>query len=230
VVDLIGIEAILYGVVDDPAFIHEMMEFVTEGFIGYHKAREALGDVSAEETWKRRIHYEVLPDDAGPLKLGQSWSYMSAQSLCGLSPQMYSEFLQPYHVRLADILGDRRLYYHGYEDLTRKIPIIRELPDLRRFHVSPWTDLAKAVDQLERDFVLEVHSHPAETTLVHTPDQMREDLERIMSIGGDSVMDINLSDIETVNGDPSVHHRGADRSGSDRSVRVTAVNLLSYVE
>ena len=204
VVDLMGIEAILYGVVDDPDFIHRMMDFVTVGYIEYHRQREASGQIDAEESWKYRIHYEALPSDADPHKLGQSWAYVSAQGLNGFSPAMYDEFLQPYHARLAEVLGDKRVYYHGCEDLTRKLPIIRNLPGLRRMHVSPWTDLEAVVDQLGLDFVLETHAHPAETVLVHTPDQMRENLERIVSIAGDSVVDINLSDVETVNGNPSV--------------------------
>ncbi len=204
VVDLMGIEPVLYGVIDNPAFVHKMMEFVTDGYVRYHRQREASGQIDAEESWKYRIHYEALPSDEDSHRLGQSWTYISAQSLSGLSPGMFDEFLQPYHARLAEVLGHQRVYFHGCEDLTRKIPIIRRLPNLRRFHVSPWTNLGTAVDELGQDFVLEVHVHTAETLLVHTPDQMRENLERIMSIAGRSVIDINLSDIETVNGNPSL--------------------------
>ena len=50
-VSLMGIEAVLYGVVDRPGFIHQMMEYVTEGTIAYHQAREAAGGVEAESSW-----------------------------------------------------------------------------------------------------------------------------------------------------------------------------------
>lgn len=204
VVSLMGIEAILYGVLDNPGFVHRMMDFVTDGYVGYHRQREASGQIDAEESWKYRIHYEVLSDDEDPAKLGQSWTYISAQSLMGFSPAMFDEFLQPYHARLAEVTGNQRGYFHGCEDLTQKLSIIRKMPNLRRVHISPWTDLESAVDQLGLDFVLETHGHPAEVVMVNTPEQMRASLERIVSIAGDSVTDINLSDIETVNGDPSV--------------------------
>jgi hypothetical protein len=61
-----------------------------------------------------------------------------------------------------------------------------------------------AAEQLQRDFVLETHAHPGDTLLVHSEAQMREALERIMSAAGDCVLDINLSDIHTVNGNPAV--------------------------
>lgn len=204
VVSLMGIEAVLYGVVDRPEFIHRAMDFVTEGYVAYHRAREAAGGVDPEQSWKFRVHYEALPPEADSRLLAHSWTYIGAQSLCGLSPAMYDEFLQPYHARLAAAMGHQRVYYHGCEDLMAKIPIIRRLPNLRRFHVSPWTNLEVAAVQLGREFVLETHAHPGDTLLVHTPAQMRAAVERIMALAGDCVLDINLSDIHTVGGNPAV--------------------------
>jgi hypothetical protein len=89
VVSLMGIEAVLYGVVDRPEFIHRMMDFVTDGYLAYHRQREAAGGVDAEATWRSRVHYEQLPPPADPHRLASSWAYVSAQSLCGLSPAMY---------------------------------------------------------------------------------------------------------------------------------------------
>ena len=204
VVSLMGIEPILYGVIDRPEFIHRMMDFVTAGTVAYHQEREAAGGVEAESSWYYRAHYEELPAGADPRRLEQSWATISAQSLCGLSPAMYAEFLQPYHARMADMIGDRRVYYHACEDITAKIPIIKELPNLGRVHISPWTNLEAAVQELGGKVVLETDAHPADTIFVHTPAQMRSALERIMDTAGHCVMDINLTAIETVNGDPSV--------------------------
>ncbi len=209
-VSLMGIEAVLYGVIDRPQFIHRMMDYITDGYITYHKSREAAGAVEAEETWGYRTHYEDLPPDASPHSLRSCWWYISAQSLMGLSPAMYAEFLQPYHARLAAAVADHRVYYHGCEDLTKKIPIIRQLPGLRRFHVSPWTDLESAVKQLGREFVLETHVSYADVLyLQKTPEKMREGVERIMKIAGDCILDVNVGDIETVGGDPGILTRWA---------------------
>lgn len=203
-VSLLGIEAVLYGVIDHPDFVHKMMDYVTEGYIAYHREREAAGAVDAEASWGSRVHYEELPHGADPRRLAQSWTYISAQSLCGLSPEMYAEFLQPYHARLAAAMGENRVYYHACEDIAAKIPIIRDLPNLRRVHVSPWTDLEIAVEQLGRTVVLEVDVHPADTVFVHSQAQMREALERRMDIAGDCIFEINLIGVETVRGNPTV--------------------------
>ncbi len=203
-VSLMGTEAVLYSVIDRPDFIHRMMEFLTDGYISYHRAREAAGVVDAEDSWGFRVHYEELPPGADSSRLENSWWYVSAQSLAGISPAMFDDFLQPYHAKLSEALSDSRVYYHGCEDLTNKISIIRRLPHLRRFHVSAWTDLEEAVKQLGCEFVLETHVSYADTLYVHTPAEMRKAVERIMEIAGECVIDINLGDIETVHGRPSV--------------------------
>ena len=203
-VSLMGIEAVLYGVIDRPGFIHQMMEYITEGTIAYHQAREAAGGVEAESSWFYRARYEELPPEVNPHQLRNSWVTLSAQSLCGLSPAMYAEFLQPYHARLVEVLGFDRVYYHACEDITKKIPIIRELPNLRRIQISPWTDLEVAVEQLGRTLVLETEAHTGDTVFVHTPDQMREAVERILAIAGDCLIDVQLISIQTVGSNPGV--------------------------
>jgi len=199
-VAFMGIEAVLYGLIDRPDFIHRVMEFVTESAIAYHGEREAAGAVDPEETWGFRTHYEEFAPEVDVRSLQYAWGYVSAQSLCSISPAMFEEFLQPYHARIAETRGPGRVYYHGCEDLTAKIPIIRNLPNLRRFHVSAWTDLEEAVKQLGTDFVMEVCVHTPDTLGVHTPDQMRAALERIMSVAGDCIIDINITDPETLFG------------------------------
>ena len=202
-ISLMGMEQVLYGVIDRPAFIHRLMDFITDAMIDYHQQREQAGRVDPEQTWGYRVQYEELPTDEDTHKLKFCWPTVAAQSTVGLSPTMYAEFVQPYHNRLAATLGEDRVYYHGCEDLTKKIPSIRTLPNLRRFHVSPWTDLESTVEQLGTDFVLEVVGHP-DVLHVMTREQMRADLERMMDIAGDYIIDLNLGEIETTFGNPSV--------------------------
>ena len=202
-VSLMGMEAVLYGVIDRPEFIHRIMDFITDGTIAYHRQRENAGAVDPEETWGYRVPYETLPSDADTNRLAFGWAHIGAQSMCGLSAAMYEDFVQPYHVRMTNTIGEHRVYYHGCEDLTEKIGIIKQLPYLRRFHVSAWTNLEEVVRQLGSDFVFEVCTHP-DTLHVQSPEQMRRDMERIMEVAGDCVIDIVLGEIETVFGEPSV--------------------------
>ena len=202
-ISLMGMEAMLFGVIDRPEFMHRIMDFVTEGTVQYQLARQAAGGVDYEQSWNYRVPYEDLPADADPHRLSSCWPLVAAQSMCGISPTMYEEFVQPYHARLTQHLGQDRVYYHGCEDLTEKIPSILKLPNLRRLHISPWTDLERAAELVGRDFVMEVVP-PPETIYSQTPAEMRAWLERAMDIAGDLVIDLVLGEIETVMGKPGV--------------------------
>jgi|TARA_B100001964_G_C14217610_1_gene593586 hypothetical protein len=202
-VSLMGMEAVLFGVYDRPEFIHRLMGFITDATIQYHLERESAGWVDSEQTWGYRMPYEEIPEEVEINTLAAGWATIAAQSMCGLSPTMYEEFVQPYHERMARVISENRIYYHGCEDLTKKISIIRQLPNLRRFHISPWTNLKVAAEELGRDFVLEVVAHP-DTLHVQTEREMRDWLTRTMDIAGDNILDLNLGEIETTFGDPTV--------------------------
>jgi len=204
IIDFLGWEGFLYGFLEHPRLIHAMMDFLTEGMIHYHRERERCGAVDAEASWLWRTHYEELPADEPPTRLRSCWAYIAAQATGTISPAMYAEFIHPYNTRMVELFGPGRIYYHGCEDLTAKLDIIATLPGLRRFDVSAWTDLAACVKQFERRVVLEVQVHPGDTVVVHEEAAMRKALERIVSVAGDCILDINLSDVETVNGNPSV--------------------------
>lgn len=202
-ISLMGMEAVLFGVYDRPEFMHRIMDFITDATIEYHLEREAVGGVDSEQTWGYRMPYEEVPENADTKSLAMGWATIAAQSMCGLSPAMYEEFVQPYHERMAKVISKNRIYYHGCEDLTKKIPIIRQLSNLRRFHISPWTNLKVAAEELERDFVMEVVGHP-DTLHVQTEQEMRDWLVETMEVAGDNILDLNLGEIETTFGNPEV--------------------------
>ena len=204
IIDFLGWDGFLYGLVERPKLIHAMMEFLTEGMTRYQRDRERQGAVDAEASWLWRVHYEELPAEEPPHLLRSCWAYIAAQATGTISPAMYAEFIHPYNVRMVELFGPHRIYYHGCEDLTSKLEILASLPGLRRFDVGAWTDLAACVRTFERRVVLEVQVHPGETLLVHDPAEMRKALEGIVSVAGDCIFDINLSDVETVNGNPNV--------------------------
>lgn len=200
----LGWEGFLYALTEHPNLVHKLMDFLTRGIIHYQCDREAKGAVDAESSWWYRVHYEELPPDEPANRLSSCWAYIAAQPTGIISPAMYTEFVHPYNERIVGLFGRERVYYHGCEDLTAKIDIISTLPGLRRFDVSAWTDLPTAVDKLGQRVVLEVQVHPGDTILTGNSDDMRRAIERIMAVAGDCIIDINLSDVETVNGNPAI--------------------------
>ncbi len=196
-----SMDDLLFDFYDDPGLIHEMMDFFTDCIINDYKRLEVLYGIDPESTWDFRIHYDRLENEDKPCTLENCWAYISAQSAAGISPDMFEEFIQPYHERIAEIFG--KVYYHGCEDLTQKAGIIANLTNLMRFHISPWSNVDSILDQLDNRFVYETHVHPSNHLFIFDGRQIKQDIKQLASkcIQRGVTADINLSDIETIHND-----------------------------
>ncbi len=194
-VRLRGMDNLLLDVVDRPEFVHDIMDAITYGMESYHTAREAAGAVDAEQIWPIHMHYDDVP--AGMQnRLKGCWAYVHAQSAASLSPAMYAEFVQPYNERIAAMFG--KVYYHGCEDLSAKAPIIRALPNLRLFHVGPWTPLAPVLETFGGSVALEVHSHPAKVLEEFSREDIRRDVRDLHAQASGAPHTLKLCDVEAV--------------------------------
>lgn len=194
-----GMDRLLLDVYDRPEFVHRVMEFFTEGSLAYQRSREAEGGVDAT-VYDWHTVWDALPAGAPRDRLSSSWAYVHAQSAASFSPQMYADFVQPYNERLAALV--RRVYYHGCEDLSRKAIVLRGLPHLALFHVSPWTPPEPVVEVLGGAVAYEVHSHPARVMMADAEAEVRADLrEREAAMQGLPHV-WTLCDVESFNGHP----------------------------
>ncbi len=197
VVRMRGMDNLLYDVADRPELVHALMRVATDGVVGYHRAREAAGAVEAEASWSFHMHYDAYPQPGDRLR--DSWAYVHAQSAASLSPRMYAEFIQPYNSEVAALFG--KVYYHGCEDLSAKCRVIKGLPNLRLFHVGPWTPVEPVVECFGDTVALEVHSHPTNVLFGWSADQVRADLRARHRAASSVPHVLKLCDVETV-GDP----------------------------
>jgi len=74
---------------------------------------------------------------------------------------------------------------------------------LRKISISPQADVARAAEQMGKDFVLSRKPNPAMVaTETWHPDQVRQTLTETMETTRDNVVEIILKDITTVRGEP----------------------------
>ncbi|MFC1582131.1 hypothetical protein ACFL4W_01200 [Planctomycetota bacterium] len=208
-VNMRGMQDLLMDVVLDPAKVHELMEFITAASVAHNQQREAEGRINALSSepglqeYGFRVHCAYLPNDheTRPPELKDEWIYVSAQTAAGLGPDHYAEFVQPYNDRIAGPYTHQTVYYHGCERLDHKAEIIKNLPNLRRFHVSPWSSVSKAVEVFRGSVVMEVHDHPGNTFLKSDADQETHLRELVQQAEGNP-LDLNISDVHSFNDDP----------------------------
>jgi hypothetical protein len=214
-----GLEKLMFDVVDAPDLVHRLMDIITSAFERHHRNREQKGWLnvvpSSDGRYTQvgfRVHCAYAAPDLDPTRpcLRHEWAYISAQTSSGLSPGMFAEFVHPYNVRLARYFSNQTVYYHGCEKLDHKLDVLANLPNLRRFHVSPWSSVEAAREKFQGTVVLEVHAHPGRVFFGYSPREMKQEIQRLVSAAEGVPLDMNLSDIHSVNGDPRLLTRWAE--------------------
>lgn len=209
---LCGLENVLIWCAECPERVRELMEFLTRSHLEHHRRRELEGRINCHRVGEYarvgfRVHcWRPLPRmaEGGTPCLADEWAYVSAQTSSGLGPRQYEEFVQPSNEALSVPFAKQTVYYHGCECLDAKIDSIARIPNLRRFHVSPWSSVEAARRKLGGTVVCEVHSHPSEVFFGATRGEVRRSLGALVAAGEGMPMDLNLSDIHSVNGRPEL--------------------------
>ncbi|MCD6520872.1 MAG: hypothetical protein J7M05_13220 [Anaerolineae bacterium] len=201
-----GIENFMLDMIDNPAWLHRLVKFLADGVLKTHEEAERAGDWGLCAHQNQAMPYaEELPDPApnvNGVKRSQLWGYMAAQEFTAVSPAMHEEFLLRYQLPILSKFG--LVAYGCCEDLTHKIDMLRQIPNLRRIAVSPFANVARCAEQIGQDYVLSYR--PSPTDMVgygFDPERIRSILRRDLRACKGCHVDITLKDVETVQFDPT---------------------------
>lgn len=200
-----GIEHIMLDMTENPEWLHRLVKFMSDGILRTHDQAEAAGDWGLCNHYNQAMPYAEELEDPAPnvrgVRRNQLWAFMAAQEFTGVSPAMHNEFLLQYQLPILKKFG--LAAYGCCEDLTHKIDILRQIPNLRRIAVSPFANVARCTEQIGRDYVLSYR--PSPTDMVgygFDPERIRRILKRDLQACRQCHVDITLKDVETVQGDP----------------------------
>lgn len=145
VTDLMGLEAMMYAMVDYPEEIHQLYRFIRDDLIAFVRWQEQEGLLSLNNandfTGAGSFGFtEELPtskySQSGRITTKDLWVNINSQETVSISPAMFGEFTYPYCRDLAEQFG---LVYFGCCEPVDKIwEYIKNLPGLRKVSVSPW--------------------------------------------------------------------------------------------
>jgi hypothetical protein len=200
-----GIENFMLDMMDNPDWLHRLMAFMRDGVLRTHRQAEEAGDWGLSSGCNQAMAYsEELQDptpNANGVKRPELWCFHAAQEMELVSPRMHDAFMLQYQI---PIMAEFGLSAYGCcENLTQKIDMLRQIPNLRRIAVSPMADAARCAEQIGTDYVLSYR--PSPTDMVgygFDPDRIRSILRRDMEACRDCHFDITLKDVETVQNDP----------------------------
>jgi hypothetical protein len=148
VVHLMGMERMLYALMDTPDLMRELYAFIRdqskravawmeqEGLLTLNNGNHYVGAGSYGFTDKLPTAQHKTTGKVTPADL---WVNVNSQETVGLSPQMYREFIYPTYRDIAEAFG---LVYYGCCEPVHDIweECISQLPHLRKVSVSPWCD------------------------------------------------------------------------------------------
>ncbi|MFP4057770.1 MAG: hypothetical protein ACLF0G_12970 [Candidatus Brocadiia bacterium] len=200
-----GLHQLMLDMVDHPAWLHGVLRFMSEGILRTHDEAEAAGDWRLCNHRNQAMPYAAeLPDPAAdprPASRDRLWVFMAAQEYALISPAMHDEFLLQYQMPILEKFG--LAAYGCCEDLTRKIDMLRQVPNLRRIAVTPVADVAACARQIGTDYVLSWRPNPSQMICCgFQPDLIRRVIRRGMEAARDCIVDITLKDVQTVGGRP----------------------------
>lgn len=201
---LVGLEELMFYVYDRPEWMHEILAFMRDGILKVQQETEDAGDWTRTCNLNQGMPYSMeLPDpkaNSGPVTRDKLWGYFAAQEFALMSPEMHEEFMLNYQLPIMEKYG--MVAYGCCEDLTRKIDILRKVPNLRRIGVSPWADVGKCAEQIQGDYVMSWRPNPS-STICNTwdPDLIRKTVKEAMEASRGCIVDITLKDVQTVRGE-----------------------------
>ena len=145
-----GIENFMLDMYDRPEWLHRLAGLMRDGILRTHDQAEAAGDWGLCAHQNQAMAYaEELADPApnvNGVKRQPLWGYMAAQEFTLVSPALHDEFLLQYQLPILEKFG--LTAYGCCEDLTRKIKLLRKIPNLRRIAVSPFANAARCAEQI----------------------------------------------------------------------------------
>ncbi|UCH34521.1 MAG: hypothetical protein JSV65_18685 [Armatimonadota bacterium] len=200
-----GLEQVMWDMVDHPQWLHELLAFMRDGIVATHQEAEAAGDwrLCAHEN-QAMPYAEELPDpsaDPAPVARDRLWVFVAAQELTWVSPEMHDEFMLQYQRPIIERFG--LVAYGCCEDLTEKISILRQIPNLRRIAVAPRANVRRCAERIQGDYVLSWRPNPAEMVCCgFDRDHIRAVVRDAMEACTGCHADITLKDIHTVEGRP----------------------------
>jgi uroporphyrinogen-III decarboxylase len=146
-----GAGNILTDMIDDPAYVHRLLRFITDARMGWSRDRA-----------------KFLGEDIGPGDL-----YNDEVNVPLLSPAYYREFILPYETELSEFYGEIG-YWHSCGDTGPLAVAIRTIPNLKMVNISGWTDFDQAAEAYaDTGLTLEANIHPLKDLQQATEDEMR---------------------------------------------------------
>ncbi len=207
-VDLRGLEQMMFDMSDRPQFLHRLMALLRDGTLALAEGLERAGLLAPN--WdgayvgSGALGYSdelPRPDFSGQVRLQDLWVLGESQETVGVSPHMFAEFIWPYQRPILERCG--LVCYGCCEPLDSRWQVIRALPNLRRVSISPWANREKMAAVLEDRYIYSMKPNPADLAMESfDPVRIRAELRRDLQITRGCRVEVVMKDNHTIRREP----------------------------
>ncbi|MDW7657378.1 MAG: hypothetical protein SCM11_09420 [Bacillota bacterium] len=211
-----GVQEILYALVDRPDFMLAMANRMVQGYLAMLDQLEEQGVLCHSQPL---IHCtgaftDDLPADGfDPQKprTKDIWMFGLSQLFATVSPDMFDTFEIETSLPLFRRFG--LVYYGCCDPLDRKMVQVRKIPNLRKISMSPWVDEETGAAEIRSDYVYSRKPNPAQLAApLFSEQDVRGHLQQSVDVCRKygCPLELILKDISTVKYEPQRLWRWAE--------------------
>jgi hypothetical protein len=208
-IDVRGLENFMCDLIVEPDNVHRLMSLLCDGWLDRLDFLEQGGYLApnTEGTYTGSGGFGYtngLPQpgyDPARVTTMDMWGFVESQETTAVSPDMYGEFIFPYHWKIAERFGLN--CYGCCEGFDPRWKYVRNLPRLRRVSVSPWGKWDAMPEMLGKDYIASVKPSPTPLAQsVMDEDAVRAELKRAVNAVDSCVVEIIMKDNHTLGNNP----------------------------
>ena len=201
-----GLQQIMIDMYESPAELKKLLAFLRDGVLANQRQAEKVGDFGLTDQGNQSQCYasgmEAPQPNTHHVSRKALWTHMAAQEFTLISPAMHEEFLLNYQMPIMAEFG--LVSYGCCEDLTRKIDMLRKVPNLRIIAVTLVADVKRCAEQIGSDYVISWRPNPTDVISCGWDEgRIRRIIRHGLEVMAGLHVQIQLKDVETVEGDPT---------------------------
>lgn len=209
-IDLIGLENLMIYMYDQPKELHMLMQFLMEDMLslGSWAQDEGILSLNTGNDYVgsgTRGYTTHLPQkdwkQGGKTRLIDQWVLIESQETVGISPDMFGEFIFPYHREIAKNFG--LVYYGCCEPVQDRWKYLEQIPNLRAISISPWCDEEFMAEAMGKNYVYSRKPNPVQvSTSIFDEEYVRKDIRKTLNLTNRMNVELVLKDVHTVDSKP----------------------------
>jgi hypothetical protein len=203
-----GLERAMLDMCEEPQMIHDAMAFFEEGYRRLMKQYQEMNLFSLNNNGTYHSsggfgYTTELPAAGGYpnwVLPGDMWASAESQEMAQVGPEMHEEFALQYEKRLLAPFG--LTGYGCCEDLTDKLDLVLQVPNIRRISISPFADVERCAERLGDKAIFSWKPHPSHLVGEFDAARIREYIRHTVEVTRGCVLEMILKDTHTCEGHP----------------------------